>query len=245
MAKEIGPRFLADTRPGQPAASAGRTGSPPSLEPSRPEGARVLSLPGGAHLLNPTVDWRTLTDQRASLREYAPQPFTREELAFLLWCTQGVKSVVGGHTTLRTVPSAGARHAFETYVLANRVEGLEEGLYQYLALSHELLVLCTGPGPAREIMAACYDQSFVAQAAVTLVWVAVPARMTWRYGQRGYRYLFLDAGHVGQNLYLASEAIGAGACTVGAFDDDALNAGLGLDGAEAFAIYAGASGKMR
>jgi SagB-type dehydrogenase family enzyme len=79
--------------------------------------------------------------------------------------------------------------------------------------------------------------------AVAFFWVAVPYRMTWRYGERGFRYLYLDAGHVCQNLYLASETIGAGTCAVGAFDDDALNALLGLDESESFVIYLAAVGK--
>ena len=90
---------------------------------------------------------------------------------------------------------------------------------------------------------ACFDQGFIRSSAVTLIWVAVAYRMTWRYGQRGYRYLHLDAGHVCQNAYLAAEALGCGACGVAAFSDDDLNRALGLDGEEQFAVYRAAVGK--
>ena len=66
---------------------------------------------------------------------------------------------------------------------------------------------------------------------------------TWRYGEKGYRYIFLDAGHVGQNLYLSAEGIDCGACVIGACDDDAVNELLGIDGKEQFAIYLAVVGK--
>ena len=92
-------------------------------------------------------------------------------------------------------------------------------------------------GEQAEIVAACLDQGMVTASAVTFIWTAVTYRMAWRYGQRGYRYLHLDAGHVGQNLYLTAEALGLGAVAVAAFDDEAMNAACGLDGAERFVIY--------
>ncbi len=90
---------------------------------------------------------------------------------------------------------------------------------------------------------ACGNQSHVEQAAVDFIWVAVPERTTWRYGERGYRYLHLDAGHVCQNLYLAAWSIGCGTCAIGAYDDHALNGVLELDGEAQFVIYMGSVGK--
>jgi SagB-type dehydrogenase family enzyme len=144
---------------------------------------------------------------------------------------------------LRTVPSAGARHAFETLVLVHRVDDLAAGLYQYHPLEHALIPIGTSADLDAGVLAACHGQEFVTQSAATFLWVAVPYRMTWRYGARGYRYLYLDAGHIGQNLYLAAEAIGAGACAVAAFDDEALDAQLDLPGEQAFALYLAAVGK--
>jgi SagB-type dehydrogenase family enzyme len=162
----------------------------------------------------------------------------------LLWCIQGVKHVEGGYATRRTVPSAGARHALETYLLVNRVTGLKPGLYRFLALEHKLLVHDLGPGVDERVMQGCLGQRMVLASAVTYLWVAVPYRMTWRYGQRGYRYLHLDAGHVCQNLYLAAQSVGCGACAIAAFSDQDLSRALGIDGESQFVIYIATLGKL-
>jgi len=154
-----------------------------------------------------------------------------------------VKRVAGPYATFRTVPSAGARHAFETCLLVNDVEGLEPGLYRYLALSHSLQQLDTDPTLSVRITDACLDQTFISRCGVVFLWVAVPYRMTWRYGDRGYRELHKDAGHVCQNLYLAAEAVGCGVCAVAAYDDDAMNSILGIDGINQCLIYLATVGK--
>jgi len=141
------------------------------------------------------------------------------------------------------VPSAGARHALETYLLVNNVEGLEKGLYHFLPIGHKLEKVDTDAHIAGRIMAACLQQSFVETSAVTFIWSAVPYRMKWRYGERGYRYMHIDAGHVCQNLYLSAEAIGCGVCAIAAFQDEELNSALGIDGEEEFAIYVATVGK--
>ncbi|MCX6100554.1 MAG: SagB/ThcOx family dehydrogenase, partial [Candidatus Bipolaricaulota bacterium] len=117
------------------------------------------------------------------------------------------------------------------------------GLYQYLAVEHRLLAASSFSVTSSELAGSCLGQKAIESAAVTFVWVAVRERMTWRYGDRGVRYLYLDAGHVCQNLYLACEAIGAGACAIGAYDDAAANALLHPDGAERFVIYLASVGK--
>ena len=94
------------------------------------------------------------------------------------------------------------------------------------------------------VVSACANQNHVHTSAVTFIWVAILERMKLRYGQRGYRYLHLDAGHICQNLYLAAEVIHCGVCAVCAFDDDAMNAALGLDGEEQFAVYLGTLGRQ-
>jgi SagB-type dehydrogenase family enzyme len=160
-----------------------------------------------------------------------------------LWCTQGVKDTIDTYATLRTVPSAGARHAFETVLLVNNVVGLEPGLYRYLAISHQLLKITTEAGLADQLTDACWEQTQIKTSAVTFFWVAVVYRMAWRYVERGYRYLHLDAGHVCQNLYLSAEAIGAGVCAIAAFQDEQLNELLDLDGAEQFVVYLATVGK--
>ncbi len=216
----------------------------PPLEQKHDASLRVIDLPGPETLPDDSVDFRSLVEDRMTHRRYADKPLTLEELSYLLWCTQGVKSVLT-QATRRTVPSAGARHAFETYILVNRVTGLEPGLYRFLAIDHSLVVVDTSQGLTGRVMAACLDQKHVDDCAVMFVWAADVYRMTYRYGERGYRYLHLDAGHVCQNLYLASESIRCGVCALAAFEDDALNAVLGLDGEANFAVYAATVGKKK
>jgi SagB-type dehydrogenase family enzyme len=182
-------------------------------------------------------------ERRHSIRSYRRVPITPEELSFLLWCTQGVKEVHGTQATFRTVPSAGARHAFETYVLVNNVEGLEPGLYRFLALTHQLQMVDPDPTIAHRVTSACFDQQFILRSGAVFLWTAVPYRMTWRYGERGYRDLHLDAGHVCQNLYLAAEAVGCGTCAIAAFDDDQMNELLQINGTDQFLIYLATVGK--
>jgi SagB-type dehydrogenase family enzyme len=182
-------------------------------------------------------------EARRSLRTYAEEPLSLEEVSFLLWCCQGVKPESTDKYTLRTVPSAGARHAFETLLLVNRVDGLEACLYQYDAAEHGLIQWESSADIAERLAAACLNQRMVHNSAVTFIWLAERTRMAWRYGERGLRYLFLDAGHVCQNLYLAAESIAAGTCAIGAFGDDEINQLLGLDGSDRFVVYLASVGK--
>jgi SagB-type dehydrogenase family enzyme len=244
MPTSIGPEFMRLTRYPHLSPSAQDQGLPqPPLELPCPPGAQLIGLPSPQDIQVPPIDLRAAIEQRRSLRKYAEQALTLSELAFLLWCTQGVKTVTARPVTLRTVPSAGARHALETFMLVNRVAGLAPGLYRYAALNHALIAVDLTPDVAARTVHACTDQRMVGQAAVSLVWVAVVERMRWRYCERSYRYLHLDAGHVCQNLYLAAEAIGCGACAIAAYDDELLNQVVGADGEELFAIYAASLGK--
>ena len=217
---------------------------PPPAQKPVPEGARTIELPAPerfAELCVPSL--LALLQSRRSVRRYSEEPLALLELAFLLWATQGVTARPGPAVTLRTVPSAGARHAFETYVYCRRIEGVEEGIWRYLPLEHRLLFEFAADGLAGSIVDACLGQRFVAQGAATFFWSVLPARMEWRYGPAAHRVLPLDAGHVCQNLYLAAEAIGAGACAVGAYDQQALDALLRLDGEEEFVLYLAPVGK--
>jgi SagB-type dehydrogenase family enzyme len=191
----------------------------------------------------PAANLRSVIEQRRSLRRYGPDPLSLEELSYLLWLTQGVTRTTARPATLRTVPSAGARHAFETFLLINRVQGLEAGLYRYVATRHALLRLPAPDDVTEQVMGATHGQESIAQSAVTFIWAAITERMSWRYVERSMRYLFLDAGHVCQNLYLAAESIGCGVCAIAAYEDEFMNEVLGLDGVDQFAIYLGTVGK--
>lgn len=194
----------------------------------------VLPDPHSCHATVP--DLARLIEQRLSVREYKDSSITLSALSYLLWCSHGVKQLHKRYS-LRTVPSAGARHAIETFLLVNRVESLQPGLYRFIAGTHELGLVKAGSDHARHLTAACLGQRMVMDCAVTFIWMAIPYRMTWRYGERGYRYLHLDAGHICQNLYLAAESIDCGVCAIAAFDDDAVDQLIGADGDSMFSLY--------
>lgn len=244
MENTIGKEFVEMTKYRNLEPSPQSKGAPlPPLQTPLPESARLIDLPAGNAFDPGLLDFKSLVENRETLRKYTDSPLSLEELAYLLWGTQGVKSVTEKPVSKRTVPSAGSRHAFETYLLINNVEGLEPGLYRYLALEHKLAKL-EAPEDINTILTeACLKQPHVKNSAVTFFWAAVPLRMTWRYCQRGYRYMYLDAGHVCQNLYLLAESIRCGVCAIAAYDDDLVNHALGLDGEEQFAIYIATLGR--
>jgi SagB-type dehydrogenase family enzyme len=247
-AQNIGEEFMEKTQHQHMGPSLQSQGVPqPPLENPIPNGKPVIDLPPAqpaGSLDIPAIDLRRAIEQRHSVRSYRQEALSLAELSFLLWATQGVKQVTERPVTLRTVTSAGARHAFETYLNVNRVEGLEPGLYRFLAVQHKLVLLDQGPDLTPRLMAACLSQKMIETDAVTFIWVAEVERMFWRYGMRGYRYLHLDAGHVCQNLYLAAEAAHCGVCAIAAYDDDQVNQFLGIDGVKQFAIYLAAVGKV-
>lgn len=236
--------FMEKTKLRNMGKSGREQGMPPPAFERNPQGAlETVSLPAPDPSAFPAADVEKVILSRASVREYSDAALRLDELSLLLWCTQGVKMVIPNIVALRNVPSAGARNAFETFLLVNRVEGLESGLYKYAALDHALLRFASDESLGNEFALACDGQDHVKNSGVTFIWTAVAGRMTWSYAERGYRYLFIDAGHVCQNLYLVAEKLGLGVCALGHFDDDRLNAMLGLDGADQFAVYAATAGK--
>ncbi|WP_340820077.1 SagB/ThcOx family dehydrogenase [Methanolobus sp. WCC4] len=215
----------------------------PELEKGVEDSDRIRDLPLPKSIEVEDMDLRQAIENRTSIRNYSSEPLSIEELSYLLWCTQGVKEVVRDVVTFRTVPSAGARHALETYILVNNVEELEKGLYRFLPVEHKLVEVDMGKDIADRVKHGCLDQAFVKSSAVTFIWTAVPYRMAWRYGQRGYRYLHLDAGHTCQNLYLSAVSVGCGVCAIAAFLDEEINPVLGIDGENEFVIYVATVGK--
>lgn len=218
---------------------------PPPVEKPVPPGGRVVALPGPADWPDVnSVSLREAIEGRKSVRNYSREPLALDELAFLLWSTQGVRSrVIKGHA-FRTVPSAGCRHSFETYLAVFRVAGIEEGLYRYLPLSHSLLCLAPVRDLAAAVVEAVLGQGFAAAGAVTFIWTTLPGRMEWRYGPASYKVIALDAGHVCQNLYLACRAVGAGTCAIAAYDQAKADELVGVDGREEFVIYLAPVGKL-
>jgi len=192
-----------------------------------------------------TVSLAKAIANRESRRRYSPEALKLEELSFLLWATQGVNSVDQNRVwTKRTVPSAGARHSFETYLIINRVESVEPGVYRYLPLEHKLLLVKSDRSLPAKISEACWGQAFVGQSAVVFVWATIPYRAEWRYSVIAYKGIAVDAGHVCQNLYLACEAVGAGTCAILAYDQVAMDTLIGVDGEDEFTVYLAPVGKI-
>jgi SagB-type dehydrogenase family enzyme len=184
--------------------------------------------------------WQLLAHRR-SRREYdAGLPLTPERLSALLWATQGVTARYG-EVLFRTAPSAGGLYPVETYLFVRAVEGFEPGIYHFRPQTFDLEFLKKGDH-ARELSGAALGQTLVTAAHVTFIWTALVERSRWKYRQRAYRYIYLDAGHIGQNLYLAAGALGLGACAIGAFFDDKVNGIIGVDGIEETVIYMATAG---
>lgn len=177
--------------------------------------------------------------RRRSVREYSDEPLSLEELARLLFYGLGV---TGSLEYKRAAPTAGGLTPIEAYAVANNVEGLERGLYHYDAINHRLHLLQRGD-LRRRTAEACLHQDFLADAATVLVLTAVHRRTAWKYGERAYRYVLLDAGHAAENIQLEAAALGLGSCPIGAFFDDELNRLLGLAEEEEFVLLAIAVGR--
>ncbi|MGC9357251.1 MAG: SagB/ThcOx family dehydrogenase [Anaerolineae bacterium] len=217
----------------------------PPLQKPYPEEATLIDLEAPENLNLGEIPLNEAIAKRQSRRKYLEDALSLEDLAFLLWATQGARKILsGGRAVFRTVPSAGARHPFETYLSIHRVANLPVGLYRYLSLDHKLCRLSTDPTLPQKLAQACHDQSFVAQSAVTFVWTALPYRTEWRYDVAAHKVIALDAGHVCQNLYLAAEGIGCGTCAIAAYNQKMVDALLDVDGEDEFAIYVAPVGKV-
>ncbi|HHY94837.1 MAG TPA: SagB/ThcOx family dehydrogenase [Firmicutes bacterium] len=209
----------------------GRHGEKPAAHKEHTDRLALVSLPapstrGGLPL------WEVMANRR-TVRTYTADPLTQEQLSQLLWAGQGI---TGEAVRFRTVPSAGAIHPFEIYLVVNRVEGLEAGLYHYHVPSAALEFL--RPGQLGAALArASLDQDMMERAAVNFALAAVVARATWRYHERAWRYMYLDAGHLVQNLALAATAMGLGLCEIGAFYDGEVDQLFGLDGERETVLY--------
>lgn len=218
---------------------------PPIQKPVPADATRIALAPAHDWIGIGTVDITTAIAERQSSRKYADEPLTLDELSYLLWATQGIRTITSPATAFRTVPSGGCRHSFETYICAMRVVGLEPGIYRYLPVEHQLMLVTMTPDIGPRVAAAALGQAFVGKAAATFVWTALPYRMEWRYGLAAHKVIAIDAGHVCQNLYLACAAIKAGTCAVAAYHQAEMDALIGVDGVDEFTIYLAPVGKRR
>ena len=184
--------------------------------------------------------WNVVVNRQSS-RKFKNESLNLMDLSLLLFGMTGITRIAP-QIEYRTVPSAGGLYPIETYPIVNNIDNLEKGIYHYNIPEHSLELLNLGDY-RQDVARGCLDQSIAYNSAVNFIWTAVIERSKWKYLQRCYRYIYLDAGHIGQNLYLTAEALGLGACTIGAIYDDELNNLLNIDGIDETAIYVGVVGK--
>ncbi len=238
---EIGDRFQQETkykRGHLPAWHLDWTSKPETYK-RYPTAPKVLLEPqeaagGGTPL------WEVLR-RRRSVRHFTDETVTKSELSQLLWAAQGITNPESG---FRTAPSAGALYPVETYLVVNLVEHIDPGVYHYAVDRHELEQLRAGDFRGHVAQSAL-DQEMAYHASVVFVWTAIFARSKWKYKQRAYRYVYLDAGHIAQNVALAAVALNLGSCQVGALYDDEVNALLGIAGTEESVVYMTVVGKEK
>lgn len=207
-----------------------------SSETGEIEVARVrLKLPEPSYKSPVSIEEAILV--RRSIREYADKPLTLKQLSQILWAAQGITERRWG---FRTAPSAGATYPLEVYVMVKGggVEGLDPGIYHYLPGPHEIELVRPGDY-SRGLMRAALGQEWVLEAAVNLVINAVHERTTERYGERGYRYVYMEVGHVGQNVYLQCVSLGLACVVIGAFYDDDVKRIVGGVGEPLYLIPVG------
>jgi SagB-type dehydrogenase family enzyme len=181
--------------------------------------------------------------QRRSRREFSNQPITFPELSQLIWATQGITMRERGFE-FRASPSAGALYPIETYILVHLVEEIPQGIYHYNVKLAQLILLKEGQF-GLELYRAGLGQEMLEEAACVFIWTAIVERSKWKYRERAYRYIYMDAGHIGQTFYLAAHALNLGCCTVGAFFDEEIDRVVGVDGENEISIYLGAVGHTR
>ena len=179
-------------------------------------GERNMKLPPAK--TEGTVFLEKTIKSRRTIRSFIPTPLTLEQFAQLFWAAQGITDERGYK---RAAPSAGGLYPMDVYsvVGVNCVEGIKEGIWHYQPRDHSVSLVSEGD-LRREVARASLSQMWMADAPVSFVITSEYARITSKYGNRGVRYAMIEAGHVGQNIFLQSAALGLGAGIVGAFSDE-------------------------
>jgi SagB-type dehydrogenase family enzyme len=239
MPETDGDRFFRETRYSrvnvQAMRSAGSTGRP---EPYKeyPNCPRIALPPP----VMETLSLDRVLKLRKSVRRYAARPLSAEQVSYLLWAVAGIQRTENGFH-FRPAPSAGALYPIETYLAVNNVAGIPKGIYHYAIRPHALEEIRAGDVSA-ELVRATMGQRMHADAPVAFIWTAIFQRSRFRYHDRAYRYILLDAGHIAQNLALAAVGLGLASCQVGAFFDDEVDALIGVNGADEGVVYMSVAG---
>ena len=206
---------------------------------------------GNIPLVNDSYE--TLLESRRSIRSYDENAFmSQEQLSFLLYSIQGIQSYRGNNNiaTLRTVPSGGARHPFEVYIVVHNVEGLQRGIYRYVPLENigqkiVTIELLKESADVNKTVDMVSGQKWVGGASVVLFISCVPYKTEWRYVEHSYRLMLIDLGHLGQNTMLSAAALGLGSCCLASYNQLMCDQTLGLDGTDEYTVYGIAVGKNK
>ena len=197
-----------------------------------------IHLPATTSITAETLD--AAIRQRKSIRDFSTKALSKKQLSFLLWASTGIQRREHGFP-YRTAPSAGALYPIETYVVIHNVEDIAPGVYHYNIKHHRLEELETGDFRSG-ITSSALDQQMCFHAAAVFVWTAIFNRSKCKYGERSYRYIYLDAGHIAQNLALSATSLHLGTCQIAALYDDEVNHLINVDGITESVIYLSAVG---
>jgi SagB-type dehydrogenase family enzyme len=234
MEEKIGEKFQRETkyeRRHMPRGSLDLNSKPPMYK----------DYPGAPRIALPPVDrcgdmsLHEALLRRKSQRSFLDTPISLDMLSCVLWSSSGIQRKEMGFD-FRTAPSAGALYPVETYTAVNHVAGVEQGTYHYSVKHHALEELNRGDY-SQAVVQAALGQGMCASAAAVIFFTAVFERSVWKYRQRAYRYIYLDAGHMAQNLALTSTSLGLGCCHIGSMFDNEVNGILGIDGTRESVVY--------
>jgi SagB-type dehydrogenase family enzyme len=214
-------------------AKALHVGAPPEVYKLYGD-APVVRLPPAPPPGGPAFE--TVIASRRSVREYGDRTVSLEELSRLLQHSIGITDRRDPTYHFRSVPSSGALYPVELYLAVFNVAGLEPGIYHYRLEEHAVELLRRGDF-RRDLFQIAVSQEMVLRSALVVVLTGIFTRVQWKYVDRSYRYIMLEGGHVGQNVYLEATALGLGACGIGAFLDDRMNELLAVDGRDEATIY--------
>jgi len=217
-------------------------------------GAPTVRLPDPDPRRQAPPLWDTIL-RRRSVRSFSNESLSLDELSYLLWASAGITRIAPNHL-YRAAPSAGGLNPIETYVAVRDTQGIPAGVYHYRVAATEIhggveqidpreghaLELVREGDVSDRLAAAALQQALVARAPAVFVWTAVFERSRWKYRERAYRYVYLDAGHIAAQLSLAVVALGLGSCQIGAFFDSAIDGILGVDGEDEATLYMTAVG---
>ncbi len=191
----------------------------------------VHNQPAPIYLPSPSqkgsISLEEAISRRRSIRHFTPEPISQSQLSQILWAAQGITDTRGRY---RSVPSAGATYPLEIFVVCgiNCIEQISDGIYYYNIANHSLNLHYKGD-VRFELARVALDQEFIYQAPVGLIICALYERTTLRYGSRGERYVHIEVGHAGQNIYLQATTLGLATVAIGAFNDEEVRKVLRLD----------------